>query len=264
VYALGIVLAIVMGRFFRATLLRGQVAPFVMELPPYRAPMMKGLLIHMWDRSKIFLKKMGGIILIGSVVIWFLSAFPRDVSYSRDYQKDKASVDARYAIILEKTQDADDRAVLMTERQDILGAMEMAMAKERVEKSYLGQIGKFLEPVFSPLGIDWRGSVAVLSGFVAKEIVVSTLGVLYAAGEEADEESEALQSALKRSGMTALSAYALMVFVLIYVPCLATVSTIRRETNSWKWALFSIGYSCCLAWVVAFVIYQGGRLIGLE
>jgi len=133
-----------------------------------------------------------------------------------------------------------------------------------VEKSYLGRLGKILAPVFAPLGIDWRGSVALVSGLVAKEIVVSTLGVLHAVGDEADEKSDALKQALKRSGMTPLSAYALMVFVLIYVPCLATVSVIRRETASWLWALFSIGYSCCLAWVVSFMIYQGGRLIGLE
>jgi len=113
------------------------------------------------------------------------------------------------------------------------------------------------------LGMDWRASVAVLTGFVAKEIVVSTMGVLYAAGADEDEKSEALKSALRKSGMTPLSAYAMMAFVLIYVPCVATVAAIRRETNSWKWTFFSITYSTCLAWLVAFVIYQGGKLIGL-
>jgi ferrous iron transport protein B len=111
--------------------------------------------------------------------------------------------------------------------------------------------------------MDWRGSVAVISGFVAKEIVVSTMGVLYAAGADGTERNEALKGALKKSGMTALSAYAMMVFVLIYVPCLATVAVIRRETNSWKWTFFSIGYSTVLAWLVAFLIYQGGRIIVL-
>ena len=262
VYALGIVLAIVMGRFFRATLLRGEVAPFVMELPPYRAPMLKGLMIHMWDRSKIFLKKMGGVILIGSIVVWFLSAFPREITFSKDYGLEREKIQSRYAIFLEKA-DEMDRLLLLSEQEQALAIIDSEMAKEQVEKSYLGRLGKRLAPVFAPLGIDWRGSVAVVSGFVAKEIVVSTLGVLYAAGDQADEKSEALKSALKRSGMTPLSAYALMVFVLIYVPCLATVSVIRRETNSWKWALFSVGYSCCLAWALSFLIYQGGRWIGL-
>jgi ferrous iron transport protein B len=262
VYALGIVLAIVMGRFFRSTVLTGEVAPFVMELPPYRAPMLKSLLIHMWDRSKIFLRKMGGVILIGSVIIWSLSAFPRQVTFSKDFQGARRAVDARYEMFLE-TADYEQREVLLREKESALQAIDLEAAKERIEKSYLGGLGKVLAPVFSPIGIDWRGSVALLSGFVAKEIVVSTLGVLYAAGEQSGEENEALQTALKRSGMTPLSAYALMVFVLIYVPCLATVSTIKRETNAWKWAFFSIGYSCCLAWVVSFIIYQGGRLLGL-
>jgi len=263
IYGLGIVLAIVMGRFFRSTVLRGQVAPFVMELPPYRAPMLKSLFIHMWDRSKIFLRKMGGVILIGSTVVWFLSAFPRQAALSRDYQTEANAVVARYEILMGEAQGAG-REALMAEQNKILQGLDAEMVKERVEKSYLGRLGKILAPVFAPLGIDWRGSVALVSGFVAKEIVVSTLGVLHAVGDEADEKSDALKQALKRSGMTPLSAYALMVFVLIYVPCLATVSVIRRETASWLWALFSIGYSCCLAWVVSFMIYQGGRLIGLE
>jgi ferrous iron transport protein B len=127
----------------------------------------------------------------------------------------------------------------------------------------MGLIGKAVAPIFAPIGIDWRGGVSLLAGFVAKEIVVSTMGVLYAAGADEDEKSEALKAALKKSGMTPLSAYAMMAFVLIYIPCVATVAVIKRETNSWKWTLFSITYSTCLAWLVAFVIYQGGKLIGL-
>jgi ferrous iron transport protein B len=124
-------------------------------------------------------------------------------------------------------------------------------------------LGRVIQPVFAPLGFDWQTSVAVLSGFVAKEIVVSTMGVLYAAGSEGNEENEALRRALRASGMNPLGAYALMAFVLTYVPCLATVGAIRRETNSWTWTSFSIAYSLALAWVVAFAIYQGGRLLGL-
>ena len=262
IYALGIVLAIVMGRLFRSTLLKGQVAPFVMELPPYRMPMLKGLLIHMWDRSKIFLRKMGGIILIGSTIVWFLSAFPREVTYSRDYDSEIAAITARYETAVGEGIEPQQQGLVKT-RDMALSALEVEMAKERVEKSYLGHLGKFLTPVFAPIGMDWRGSVAVISGFVAKEIVVSTLGVLHAAGDDVDEESDALRRALKRSGMTPLSAYAMMAFVLIYIPCIATISVIRRETNSRKWTLFSITYSFILAWLVAFVIYQGGRIVGL-
>jgi ferrous iron transport protein B len=262
IYILGIVLAILMGRLFRSTVLRGKVAPFVMELPPYRVPMLKGLVIHMWDRSKIFLKKMGGIILIGSVIVWFLSAFPRNVQFDRNYESEMATLTADYETRKAGLQD-DRLQEVITERDKAVSALEAERAKERIENSYMGRLGKVLEPVFVPIGIDWRGSVALLTGFVAKEIVVSTMGVLYATGADADERNEALKLALPKSGMTALSAYAMMVFVLIYIPCLATVSVIRRETNSWKWTAFSVGYSTILAWLVAFVIYQGGTAVGL-
>jgi ferrous iron transport protein B len=233
-----------------------------MELPPYRVPMLKGLLIHMWDRSKLFLKKMGGIILIGSVVVWFLSAFPREAQFARDYEKEMAALTADYDVRGSALQDDSLREVLV-ERDKAVSALEAERAKEKVENSYMGRLGRVLEPVFVPIGIDWRGSVALLTGFVAKEIVVSTMGVLYATGADAEERNEALKLALPKAGMTALSAYAMMVFVLIYIPCLATVSVIRRETNSWKWTAFSVGYSTALAWLVAFVIYQGGTAVGL-
>jgi ferrous iron transport protein B len=262
IYALGIVLAISVGRLFRSTVLRGKVAPFVMELPPYRVPMFKGLLIHMWDRSKIFLKKMGGVILIGSVVVWFLSAFPRQVEFSRDYQAEIARISARYGASINAAQGSVLKR-LVSERNEAISALETLQAREKVEKSYIGRLGKVLTPVFAPIGMDWRGSVAVLTGFVAKEIVVSTMGVLYGAGADEEEKSDALKVALRKSHMTPLSAYAMMAFVLIYVPCLATVSVIRRETNSWKWTAFSIAYSTILAWLVAFIIYQGGRMVGL-
>jgi len=262
IYALGIVLAISVGRLFRSTVLKGKVAPFVMELPPYRAPMLKGLFIHMWDRSKIFLKKMGGVILIGSVIVWSLSAFPRQVQFSRDYEAETARIRAHYDHGIAAAQ-GNDLGRLVRERDEAISALETLRAREKMERSYIGRIGKVLAPVFAPIGMDWRGSVAMLTGFVAKEIVVSTMGVLYAAGADEDEKSEALKLALKKSGMTPLSAYAMMAFVLIYVPCLATVGVIRRETNSWKWTAFSITYSTILAWLVAFIIYQGGRAIGL-
>jgi ferrous iron transport protein B len=158
----------------------------------------------------------------------------------------------------------DDRLQeLLTERDEAVSSLQAERVKERVSNSYMGRLGKVLAPVFAPIGIDWRGSVALLTGFVAKEIVVSTMGVLHAIGADAEERNEALKSALRKSGMTALSAYAMMAFVLIYIPCLATVWVIRRETNSWKWAAFSVGYSTVLAWIVAFVIFQGGTAIGL-
>jgi len=225
IYLFGIVVAIVTGRLFRTALLRGEDAPFVMELPPYRVPMMNNLMIHMWDRSRMFLKKMGGIILIGSIVIWALSNFPR------------------YEAPTALTQE-----------------MAVQNAAAQAENSYIGKVGKFIEPVFAPIGIDWRGSVALLTGFVAKEIVVSTMGVLYAA--EGDEKSAALQNALKKSGMTPLSALSMMIFVLLYVPCLAAIGAITRETGSVKWTLFNIAFTTSVAWTMSFIVYQGGRLLG--
>jgi ferrous iron transport protein B len=256
IYLLGLVLAIAMGRLFSKTILPGKAAPFVMELPPYRLPTARGLLIHTWDRGKIFLRKMGGVILVGSVAIWALSAFPRDVPFSRDYDTEISSLQA----------EALGREAVGPPAKGLQGqiaGLEAAREAERIEGSYIGRIGKAMEPVFLPLGFDWRNAVALLTGFVAKEIVVSSLGVLYQVGEEAEETSEGLIQALRKSEMTPLVSYAFMAFVLIYTPCLGTVAVIRRETNSWKWTAFSVGYAVGLAWVVAFVIVRGGRLVGL-
>ncbi len=259
IYLLGIILSIITGRLFRSTLLRGADAPFVMELPPYRVPMLKSLLIHMWDRSKLFLKKMGKVILIGSIIIWALSAFPRNVSYSIDYDSKINRVITSYTAQL----DAADESIkpqIEKEKDAELFAVEKARQAEHAEKSFIGRIGKISAPLFAPLGIDWRGGVALLTGFVAKEIVVSTLGVLHAVGVE--DTSEALASALHAAGMTPLSALSMMVFVLLYLPCLASIAAIRRETGSYKWMSFSIAYSTTVAWIMAFIVYQGGKLLG--
>ncbi|MBW1671256.1 MAG: ferrous iron transport protein B, partial [Deltaproteobacteria bacterium] len=259
IYFAGIIIAILAGRLFRSTLLRGADAPFVMELPPYRVPMVKSLIIHMWDRSKMFLKKMGGVILIGSVVIWTLSAFPRNIQYSRDYIAEINSVRASYNTEIIAANGLDSQHI-EKKLDAAIAELEMARKSEMMEKSYMGRIGKILAPVFAPLGIDWRGGVALLTGFVAKEIVVSTMGILYLAEGEG---SNTLKNALLSSDMTPLSALAMMVFVLLYLPCIATVATIKQETGSFKWTLFSVTYSTLLAWVAAFCVYQGGKILGL-
>ena len=194
IYMAGIVLSVATGRLFRSTLLKGMDAPFVMELPPYRVPMLKSLLIHMWDRGKMFLKKMGGIILVGSVIIWALSAFPRNAVVAENYQARVAGLSATYNDKIRIANEAD-RERLQTERDQALHQLQNAKAAEQISSSYMGRIGRFLAPVFDPLGIDWRGGVALLSGFVAKEIVVSTLGVLYAVDRE--KGGAALSQALK-------------------------------------------------------------------
>ncbi|MEJ2039088.1 MAG: ferrous iron transport protein B [Desulfosarcinaceae bacterium] len=247
VYLIGIALSIATGRLFRSTLFRGADAPFVMELPPYRVPMLKSLMIHMWDRSKIFIRRMGGVILIGSIVVWSLANFPRDRHAELNYETQKTAVQTRYA------------------QQPAAAAQALAELKrrnqaDRADYSLMGRLGRAMQPVFSPIGVDWRGSIALLSGFVAKEIVISTLGVLYAVSGL--QESQALGRELKSAGMTSLSALSMMIFVLLYLPCLATVAAIRRETGSIKWMLLSICYSTSVAWLLAFGVYQGGQVLG--
>jgi len=256
IYLVGIVLSILTGRLFRSTLLKGADAPFVMELPPYRVPMLKSLLIHMWDRSKMFLKKMGGIILIGSVVVWTFSAFPRNIEYSFDYNGEIEKIKTDYETGI-KAGNLDNKILEKKKDANIL-EITRAQRAEQVEKSYMGRIGKTISPLFSPIGIDWRGGVALLTGFVAKEIVVSTMAVLHAA----EKESDALKKALLSSKMTPLSALSMMVFVLLYLPCLATVAAIKRETGSFKWMFFSIAYNTSVAWFAALLVYQGGKFLG--
>jgi ferrous iron transport protein B len=260
IYLTGIIISIVTGRIFRSTLFKGADAPFVMELPPYRRPMAKSLLIHMWDRSKLFLRRMGGIILVGSVVIWGLANFPRQAA-DADIQHDRQQIRSHFDERLNTAQGLR-RTVVSQEYQAALAALKRRAQADQAANSMLGMIGRAIAPVFAPIGIDWRGGIALLSGFVAKEIVVSTLGVLYAVSD--DQGTNALKNALLASGMRPLSALAMMVFVLLYLPCLATVSAIRRETGSSKYMLLSIGYSTSVAWIMAFGVYQGGQLLGFN
>lgn len=247
-YVTGILIAIVSGRVLRKTIFKGEDAPFVMELPSYRMPMFKSLMIHMWDRSKMFLKKMGGVILVGSIIIWALSTFPGDVDYSKDYDALVAAVENQLA-----QASGEREKELSGELSRLLSQKE----QERVTHSYIGRLGHGLAPLFEPIGIGWQAGVALVTGFVAKEVVVSTMGVLYGVGKEADK---ALTPALKRSGMTPLAALSMMVFVLLYVPCFATVAAIFKEASP-KWAWFNIIYTTTVAWCLSFLVYQAGIIL---
>ena len=255
-YLLGIVLAILMGQIFKRTLFKGEAAPFVMELPPYRLPTIKSLLIHMWDRTKIYLRKMGGVVLVFSVIIWFLGAFPQEVPYSQDYQAQIQQIESQ---LKSNTFVAPEQKKALEQK---IGLLKQKMAEEKLEHSYIGQLGHFLEPALKPLGFDWRLAISLATGFVAKEVVVSTLGVLYQAGDEANEGSAGLRKAIReKSGLTPITAFGFMCFVLIYVPCLVTVITIWRETGSAGWTAFSVGYLIALAWIVAFLIKKAGDIL---
>lgn len=216
IYSAGILLAVLMARIFSKFLVKGDDTPFVMELPPYRMPTSKSVLRHTWEKGAQYLKKMGGIIMVASIIIWFLGYFPNHSEYQT-------------------------RA-------------------EQQENSYIGQIGKAIEPVIKPLGFDWKMGIGLLSGVGAKELVVSTLGVLYA--NDGDLNDDALPARLaQQSDITPLIALAYMLFTLIYFPCIATLAAIRQETGSWKWPVFAACYTTLLAWIVAFIVYQIGSLI---
>ena len=231
IYIFGGVMAVFTARVLRRFMFGADETPFVMELPPYRIPTLNATLRHMWERSEQYLKKIGGLILVAAIVIWFLSYYPRVT--------------------------VEPAAV------DIVENVATDASAQQSEHSYLGRIGKFCEPVMKPLGLDWRASVSLLSGAAAKEIVVSTLGVLYSV-EDAESNSVSLSQHLIASGnYSRAAALAMMIFVLLYFPCIATISAIAQEAGGWKWALFSVVYNTALAWVVAFAAYHIGGLLGL-
>lgn len=212
IYTAGILLAVIMARIFSKFLVKGENSPFVMELPPYRMPTSKSIMRHTWEKGAQYLKKMGGIIMIASIIIWFLGYYPQHDAYES--------------------------------------------VAEQQKNSYIGQIGKAIEPVIKPLGFDWKLGIGLISGVGAKELVVSTLGVLYT--NEGDVENVNLSN---RIPITPLVALAYMLFVLIYFPCIATFAAIKQESGSWKWAIFTAGYTTGLAWLIAFTVFQIGSLI---
>ncbi len=233
IYIIGILLALVMAKIFRTWVLPGDSEPFVMELPAYRLPTVKSVLLQIKFRALLYLKKAGTVILVASMIVWALFTLPL-------------------------TPDGP----------------ENALSPATMEASYAGKVGHFVEPLIKPLGFDWKAGIALLAGFSGKEIVVSTLGTLYSieesdrasasstTGDSTDEFGSIAERIKSQSGFTPLTAYVFMLFVLIYVPCIATVAIIYKETNSWGWAGFSIAYTTLLAWIVSFIAYRVGLLLG--
>ena len=223
-YAVGILLAVVVSRVLSLFVIKGEDTPFVMELPPYRFPTWKAIGRHTWEKGKQYLKKMGGIILVASIIVWALGYFPHDESLSM---------------------------------------------REQQEQSYIGRIGKTIEPVFRAQGFDWKLDVGLVAGIGAKEVVASTMGVLYANNDSfGDDEAynneggkyDTLLAQMTADGITPLAAYCFLLFVVIYFPCIATIAAIKGETGSWRWAVFSAVYTTVLAWIVSAVVYQVGSL----
>jgi ferrous iron transport protein B len=225
-YVLGMALAILMAKIFSKFLVKGESMPFVMELPPYRMPTSKSVLRHAWEKGKEYLKKMGTTILFASILIWALGYYPNHNDYNNP--------------------------------------------KQQIENSYLGRIGKTIEPVMEPCGFDWKQSVSLLSGAFAKEIVASTMGVLYSSADKSEQVQEIIAqddgsdlriSRLIHNNMSPLSAFCMLIFVLLYMPCVSTVIAIKSETGKWRWALFVVCYTICLAWICSTIVFQLGSLI---
>lgn len=228
-YLLGMIVAVVTARLLRKTYFKKDETPFVMELPPYRLPTMRSALHHMWEKAEQYLRKMGTIILVGSMAVWALNYFPRNMEKSNEQ---------------------------MTSEEIV----------EQQENSYLAQIGKFVTPVMEPLGFHWKATIAIISGATAKEIVVSTLGVLYnnADAEDTNELEVKLKQPDRLTGIpdfNSLSAMAFMAFVLLYFPCIATIAAIVRESGSWKYGAFTVVYNTAVAWLIAMLIYQIGSFL---
>lgn len=301
IYALGVIIAIILAKVFRRVLFTGESEPFVMEMPPYHMPTLRSVLRHMWDRAWLYIKKAGTFILAASILVWFLVSYPQNVQYSQDYDAAHEQVTAQYeqqeANILaplgisELSQNGQLQSMVndltaekssseveavnpqlfpaaqsIFENQTALDEankqLDDEQKAEKIGQSYAAIFGKAIEPVIKPLGFDWRIGVSIVAATAAKEVMVSTLGTIYAV-EASEDDDSSLQSFLAEDPTySPLVALSMMVFALLYQPCLATLAVIKRETGSWKWVGFILIYADILAYGAAFITYQGGRFLG--
>jgi len=256
-YLLGIVVALLMAWLFKKTLLKGPTPMLIMELPPYKRPLLRVVLRHMWDRSKLFLRRAGTVILGINILLWFLATYPKSSATANDFEAQRNSI----------------KAAASTEKEvvDELAALDKAEAGASLRHSFAGRAGQLIEPVIRPLGFDWKMGIGIVASFAAREVFVSTMSLVYNVGEsdDSDEATETLAQTLRAQKRpdgtpvyTTLVAITLMVFYVFALQCVSTVAVVRRETNSWKWPLFQWLYMGALAWVLAFITYQGGRLLG--
>lgn len=266
IYILGIILAVFFALIFKKTLFRKIEAPFVMELPPYRLPTFRSTVKHMWNKASQYLRKMGGVIMISSIIIWALGYYPRNSESSQKYQ---AAISGKQKAI----QINDHRNTLgITNLKSDIEQLKSGINADQIRQSYLGRLGAFLEPVLSPLGFDWKMGISLFTGIVGKEIVVSSMSIIYQEGDNTDEHAKGLIYKLQnekyltgeKSGQkvfTSLVAINFMVFILIYFPCIAVIASIRKESDKWKWAFFTVFYTTAFAWLASFIIYQVGYRI---
>jgi ferrous iron transport protein B len=257
---------------FRKTIFRQKDVPFVMELPPYRMPTLRSIIRHMWHRAGQYLRKIAGVILFASIIIWALGYFPQRPKYQEHYNRQLSEITAKYGG-LKETVAGNNNAIEDFDAREAAEKEQVAavMKADQQENSYIGRLGRAVEPLMRPLGFDWKMSVAILTGISAKEVVVGTLGVLYQAGGE-DKENQSLINKLQSQVHTygpeigklvfsPLVALSFMIFILIYFPCIGVVTAISRESGSWKWALFVIVYTTTLAYFASLAVFQLGSLI---
>jgi ferrous iron transport protein B len=233
----------------------------IMELPPYKRPVPHVVLRHMWDRSKLFLRRAGTVILGINILLWALATYPKDKAAEQQFAAQRAAVEKR--LTGEPKQDSSV--------QDELSALDRAEAGRRLRHSFAGRLGRFIEPAIAPLGFDWKMGIGIVASFAAREVFVSTMAVVYNLGDYDKSEAATTRLAtlmrqeLRPDGTpvySTLVAVTLMVFYVFALQCVSTVVIVRRETNSWKWPIFQWLYMGALAWVLAFLTYQGGRLLG--
>jgi ferrous iron transport protein B len=259
-YLLGALFAIITALILKKVFFRQEEIPFVMELPPYRIPTIRSFSRHIWFRIGLYLKKIGGVILLASVIVWFLTNFPKNISYSKNYNSEISSLNNEIKVLQLQGQGIDGKKL------ELRRLYEQKKSEEQ-GASFMGMIGHFIDPVMKPLGFDWQLSVSILSGLAAKEVVVSTMGVLFQAGDENGKNSlvEKIQyqkNSLGQKAFTPLIAFSFMLFILTYFPCVGVVAAIRRESGSWKWAAFVVVYTTSIAWLLSFAVFQIGSLLG--
>lgn len=247
IYMIGVAVALIAARLLKSTLFKGEGEVYLMELPPYRMPMLRSLLLHMWDRGKMYVHKAGTIILVTSILLFFANTLPEKTELSQDYDSRIAQVDT-------------DPSLTEEQRGDSIAKLENERQAEQLEFTVSGRVGKFLEPIFRPIGFDWKLTTASIGALAAKEVFVSQLGILYAEGE-ADEESVPLRRQLI-AHYTPLQGFCIMLFSLLSIPCLATLAVVRREMNSWKMAFVEAGGLFLLAYLATLIVYQTGSLLG--
>jgi ferrous iron transport protein B len=274
IYLTGILLAALFALLLKKTLFNRKEMPFVMELPPYRMPTLRAILKHTWFKGSLYLKKMGGIILVASLIIWALGYFPRNPEIIHKYDTRKALAEASLKAEFEALdfQDMESRVIAEYAIEDSLARIEHKKNNELQKESFIGKLGHIVEPVIQPLGFDWKIGISLVAGLTAKEVVVSTMGVLY----QTDPDSESVSSLSQKlkqekyeSGEEAgkpvyrpLVALSLIIFVLIYFPCVAVIAAVKRESGGWKNALFLAVYTTAAAWLLSFLVYNVGSMLG--